>query len=134
MASGSGCRTRIRPTREPAVGHVGQLRHHRHDARRARHRRDRLHERSVGAAREGDLHRRRPAYQVEKFDYDNRKAFVREVECDYYTSAITYTKVTILDTFGSDAAESALLAPADMAALAAGADADSTGNRPKAHN
>ena len=33
----------------------------RHDARRARDRRDRLHERPVDAAREGDLHRRRPA-------------------------------------------------------------------------
>src|SRR5690606_4964446 len=40
-------------------------------------------------------------YQVERFDYEGRKAFVREVECDYYTDAITYTKVTILDTFAS---------------------------------
>ena len=47
--------------RQPAVGLVGQLRRRRHDARRARHRRDRLHERAVDAAREGDLHRRRPA-------------------------------------------------------------------------
>ena len=30
---------------------------------------------------------------------DNRKAFVREVQCDYYTDAITYTKVTQLETF-----------------------------------
>jgi hypothetical protein len=29
---------------------------------------------------------------VERLDYDNRKAFVRAVECDYYTDAITYTK------------------------------------------
>jgi DEAD/DEAH box helicase domain-containing protein len=36
---------------------------------------------------------------VERFDYDNRKAFVRAVDCDYYTDAITYTKVTILETF-----------------------------------
>jgi DEAD/DEAH box helicase domain-containing protein len=40
-------------------------------------------------------------FQVERFDYDNRKAFVRAVECDYYTDAITYTKVTILETFAS---------------------------------
>jgi DEAD/DEAH box helicase domain-containing protein len=40
-------------------------------------------------------------YQVERLDFENRKAFVTEVDCDYYTDAITYTKVTILDTFGS---------------------------------
>jgi DEAD/DEAH box helicase domain-containing protein len=80
-----------------------------------------LHEKAIYIV-EGQL------YQVEKFDYDNRKAFVREVECDYYTSAITYTKVTILDTFGSDAVEPPQVAAADMAALAAGADED----RPKA--
>jgi DEAD/DEAH box helicase domain-containing protein len=41
-------------------------------------------------------------YQVERLDFEGRKAFVRQVECDYYTDAITYTKVTILDTFESD--------------------------------
>ena len=41
-------------------------------------------------------------YQVEKLDFENRKAFVREVDCDYYTDAITYTKVTPIDVFGSD--------------------------------
>jgi DEAD/DEAH box helicase domain-containing protein len=40
-------------------------------------------------------------YQVERLDFDGRKAFVRAVDCDYYTDAITYTKVTILDTFES---------------------------------
>src|SRR5438067_2081578 len=38
-------------------------------------------------------------YQVEKLDFEGRKAFVREIDCDYYTDAITYTRVTILDTF-----------------------------------
>jgi DEAD/DEAH box helicase domain-containing protein len=38
-------------------------------------------------------------YQVEKFDFENRKAFVREVDCDYYTDAIRHDRVTILDTF-----------------------------------
>jgi DEAD/DEAH box helicase domain-containing protein len=38
-------------------------------------------------------------YQVEKLDFDARKAFVREVDCDYYTDAITYTRVTPIDTF-----------------------------------
>jgi DEAD/DEAH box helicase domain-containing protein len=38
-------------------------------------------------------------FQVEKFDFDGRKAYVREIDCDYYTDAITYTRVTVLDTF-----------------------------------
>ena len=37
---------------------------------------------------------------MERLDFDGRKAFVREIDCDYYTDAITYTRVTILDTFG----------------------------------
>jgi len=44
-------------------------------------------------------------YQVERLDFDGRKAFVRAVDCDYYTTAITYTKVTILDTFATSAGE-----------------------------
>ena len=38
-------------------------------------------------------------YVVEKFDFENRKAFVKESNSDYYTDAITYTKVSILDLF-----------------------------------
>jgi DEAD/DEAH box helicase domain-containing protein len=38
-------------------------------------------------------------FQVEKLDFEGRKAFVRAIDCDYYTDAITYTKVTVLDTF-----------------------------------
>jgi DEAD/DEAH box helicase domain-containing protein len=38
-------------------------------------------------------------YQVERLDFDGRKAFVRAIDCDYYTDAITYTKVTVLETF-----------------------------------
>jgi DEAD/DEAH box helicase domain-containing protein len=40
---------------------------------------------------------------VERLDFDGRKAFVRAVECDYYTDAIDYTKVTILDDMSSEA-------------------------------
>ena len=57
-----------------------------------------LHEKAIYIV-EGQL------YQVERLDFDGRKAYVREVDCDYYTDAITYTKVTILDTFGGDTAE-----------------------------
>ncbi|MGM0577587.1 MAG: DEAD/DEAH box helicase [Myxococcota bacterium] len=36
-------------------------------------------------------------YQVERLDYDNHKAYVRKVEPDYYTTALTYTRVSVLD-------------------------------------
>jgi DEAD/DEAH box helicase domain-containing protein len=45
-------------------------------------------------------------YQVEKLDFEGRKAFVRAIECDYYTDAITYTRVTILDTFEAESPRS----------------------------
>jgi DEAD/DEAH box helicase domain-containing protein len=38
-------------------------------------------------------------YQVEKLDFEGRKAYVRQIDCNYYTDAITHTRVTILDTF-----------------------------------
>jgi DEAD/DEAH box helicase domain-containing protein len=49
-------------------------------------------------------------YQVERLDFDGRKAYVRRIDCDYYTDAITYTKVKALETFatGSGAGEDAL--------------------------
>jgi DEAD/DEAH box helicase domain-containing protein len=47
-------------------------------------------------------------YQVEELDFVGRKAHVREVDCDYYTTAITYTKVSILDRFAEDAPKVAL--------------------------
>jgi DEAD/DEAH box helicase domain-containing protein len=38
-------------------------------------------------------------YHVEKFDYAERKAYVKSVKCDYYTDAIDYTQVKILESF-----------------------------------
>jgi DEAD/DEAH box helicase domain-containing protein len=75
-----------------------------------------LHEKAIYIV-EGQL------YQVERFDYDNRKAFVRTVQCDYYTDAITYTKVTILETL-SDIRSSNVEVRISEAALAAGAETD----------
>jgi len=40
-------------------------------------------------------------FQVEKFDYDARKAYVRRVDCDYYTDAIDHTQVKALEEFES---------------------------------
>jgi DEAD/DEAH box helicase domain-containing protein len=36
-------------------------------------------------------------YQVERLDYDNHKAFVRKVEPDYFTTALTYRTVTVIE-------------------------------------
>jgi DEAD/DEAH box helicase domain-containing protein len=59
-----------------------------------------LHEKAIY------LHEARQ-YHVERFDYDERKAYVKRVECDYYTDAIDYTQVAELARF-----ESAPLGPA----------------------
>jgi DEAD/DEAH box helicase domain-containing protein len=48
-----------------------------------------LHEKAIY------LHEARQ-YHVERFDYAERKAYVRRVECDYYTEAIDYTQVKAL--------------------------------------
>ena len=40
-------------------------------------------------------------YHVERLDYDERKAYVRQCDSDYYTDAIDYTKIKILETFDS---------------------------------
>ena len=38
-------------------------------------------------------------YQVEKLDWDGRKAFVTRTHVDYYTDAIDYTKLKVLERF-----------------------------------
>jgi DEAD/DEAH box helicase domain-containing protein len=44
-------------------------------------------------------------FQVDALDFEGRKAFVRHTDCDYYTDAITYTRVSVLDRFdGNDQA------------------------------
>jgi DEAD/DEAH box helicase domain-containing protein len=49
-----------------------------------------LHEKAIY------LHEARQ-YQVERFDYEGRKAYVRRVDSDYFTDAIDYTQVKILE-------------------------------------
>ncbi len=51
-----------------------------------------LHEKAIY------LHEARQ-YQVERMDYDQRKAWVRQIECDYFTDAIDYTQVKALEEF-----------------------------------
>ena len=50
-----------------------------------------LHEKAIYIV-EGRL------YQVEELDFEGRKAYVRHIDCDYYTDAITNSRVTPLDT------------------------------------
>ncbi|NQT79595.1 MAG: DEAD/DEAH box helicase [Candidatus Aminicenantes bacterium] len=38
-------------------------------------------------------------YYVEKLDYNQRKAYVKKTDVDYFTDAIDYTKIKILDVF-----------------------------------
>src|ERR1051326_191966 len=56
-----------------------------------------LHEKAIY------LHEARQ-YHVERFDYDERKAYVKSVDCDYYTDAIDYTQVKVLQEFESASA------------------------------
>ncbi|MBM3225202.1 MAG: DEAD/DEAH box helicase [Candidatus Tectomicrobia bacterium] len=41
-------------------------------------------------------------WQVEKLDWEGRKAFVRKTQADYYTDAIDYTKLKILAAFETE--------------------------------
>jgi DEAD/DEAH box helicase domain-containing protein len=72
-----------------------------------------LHEKAIYIV-EGRL------FQVERLDFEGRKAYVRSVDCDYYTDAITYTRVTILDVFAAEGVAAAAGAPADASAGPAG--------------
>ena len=60
-----------------------------------------LHEKAIY------LHEARQ-YQVERLDYENRKAYVKAVDCDYYTDAIDYTQVKELDRFDESPKNGAL--------------------------
>ena len=40
-------------------------------------------------------------YHVERLDYDDRKAYVKRCDSDYYTDAIDYTRIQVLESFES---------------------------------
>jgi DEAD/DEAH box helicase domain-containing protein len=66
-----------------------------------------LHEKAIY------LHEARQ-YQVERFDYAGRKAYVRSVDSDYYTDAIDYTQVKVLEEFEGEALQGARRAHGDV--------------------
>jgi DEAD/DEAH box helicase domain-containing protein len=53
-------------------------------------------------------------YQVERFDYEGRKAYVRRVDSDYFTDAIDYTQVKELEEVESAPAGGAKIAHGDV--------------------
>ncbi|HXA52389.1 MAG TPA: DEAD/DEAH box helicase, partial [Candidatus Acidoferrum sp.] len=66
-----------------------------------------LHEKAIY------LHEARQ-YHVERFDYDHRKAYVKRVDSDYYTDAIDYTQVKVLEEVEGEAIEMARRAHGDV--------------------
>jgi DEAD/DEAH box helicase domain-containing protein len=66
-----------------------------------------LHEKAIY------LHEARQ-YQVERFDYEGRKAYVRSVDSDYFTDAIDYTQVKELEEFDARPVASAKAAHGDV--------------------
>src|SRR5206468_2704465 len=66
-----------------------------------------LHEKAIY------LHEARQ-YHVERFDYEQRKAYVKSVDCDYYTDAIDYTQVKVLEEIEGDALNGARRAHGDV--------------------
>jgi DEAD/DEAH box helicase domain-containing protein len=66
-----------------------------------------LHEKAIY------LHEARQ-YQVERFDYEARKAYVRRVDCDYFTDAIDYTQVKVLEELGASPVSGARAAHGDV--------------------
>jgi len=66
-----------------------------------------LHEKAIY------LHEARQ-YHVERFDYKERKAYVRRVDSDYYTDAIDYTQVKVLEEFESAGMAAAMKVHGDV--------------------
>ena len=88
---------------QPALGLLRQLRDPGRDARAADHRRGGLRLGAVDGPREGHLHPRGPHATSSRSTTTRSGACeVREAEVDYYTDAITYTKVRILERFAEE--------------------------------
>jgi DEAD/DEAH box helicase domain-containing protein len=56
-------------------------------------------------------------YQVERLDFDNHKAFVRKVAPDYFTTALTYRTVSVLDETALQALGRAQIGHGDVKVL-----------------
>lgn len=56
-------------------------------------------------------------FQVERLDFENHKAYVRRVEPDYFTTALTYRTVSVLETHHSGRVGEALTGVGDVKVL-----------------
>ena len=53
-------------------------------------------------------------YQVERLDWEGRKAYVRPTRVDYYTDAVVYTRLKILERFDEHASQMARVAHGEV--------------------
>ncbi|MEE8381799.1 MAG: DEAD/DEAH box helicase, partial [Thermodesulfobacteriota bacterium] len=53
-------------------------------------------------------------YFVDKLDYDQRKAYVKKTDVDYFTDAIDYTKIKILDVFDKKSLEKCFISHGEV--------------------
>ncbi|HCS49750.1 MAG TPA: helicase, partial [Candidatus Aminicenantes bacterium] len=53
-------------------------------------------------------------YFVEKLDFEERKAYVKKTDVDYFTDAIDYTKIKILDVFDKKKLERCLISHGEV--------------------
>ncbi len=53
-------------------------------------------------------------WQVEVLDWEGRKAYVRETNADYYTQAIDYTRLKVLESFAEEKGQSAASAHGEV--------------------
>jgi DEAD/DEAH box helicase domain-containing protein len=53
-------------------------------------------------------------YQVERLDWEGRKAFVTRTRADYYTDAIDYTRLKILDSFAEERRRPSVIAHGEV--------------------
>jgi DEAD/DEAH box helicase domain-containing protein len=61
-------------------------------------------------------------YHVEHLDFKERKAYVKQVDADYYTDAIRYTQVRVLEIAATARGSNSELAPADDVILSEAKD------------
>jgi DEAD/DEAH box helicase domain-containing protein len=53
-------------------------------------------------------------YHVNQLDLDAKKAYVRKVDVDYYTDAMTYTNVRVIDSFEKKRHQDAIIEYGDV--------------------
>ena len=87
---------------QPALGHLRQFRHHRYRRREDHGKPEVIGEVDFSSAlttvhpKAIYIHQGQQ-YHVERLDFEQRKAYVKPVNVDYFTDAIRYTQVRVLE-------------------------------------